>query len=360
LDNDINLNFYVKFYENKDFVQKIPEEYDLKLDLVECDDEYCKYSFKKINDLHKSSIIIVQINVNEYINSTKFEISLINEPKLLSKSFSKQFLKGEIGYYEVNEKSFKKSKTIIIKSDKEEIIHLNKTISPFEINGKKIYVFTKDLFQNNKSIYLSTYDENSTNDFNIEIITFDSNYNIMFLNAVSRNEKYSNTFKINDCNNFNGFIGVFNEFEKGIFYIEKLKKKAQIYYKKSINSINEFIKLNETSQNLYTYPFEYDSYYDFIQINCVEPSDIIINYYQFQPEEINLKYGMSIPFFIKDQNELNYIIKNHSEVLNRKTLKYKIELNSSQYSSKIAKFSFGGIELEINNENPLIQKNLII
>lgn len=39
---------------------------------------------------------------------------------------------------------------------------------------------------------------------------------------------------------------------------------------------------------LYTYPFEYDSYYDFIQINCVEPSDIIINYYQFQPEEINL------------------------------------------------------------------------
>ena len=111
---------------------------------------------------------------------------------------------------------------------------------------------------------------------------------------------------------------------------------------------------------LYTYPFEYDSYYDFIQINCVEPSDIIINYYQFQPEEINLKYGMSIPFFIKDQNELNYIIKNHSEVLNEKTLKYKIKLISSQYSSKIAKFSFGGIELEINNENPLIQKNLII
>ena len=68
MDNDINLNFYVKFYENKDFVQKIPEEYDLKLDLVECD-EYCKYSFEKINDLHKSSIIIVQINVNEYINS---------------------------------------------------------------------------------------------------------------------------------------------------------------------------------------------------------------------------------------------------------------------------------------------------
>lgn len=43
---------------------------------------------------------------------------------------------------------------------------------------------------------------------------------------------------------------------------------------------------------------------------------------------------MSIPFFIKDQNELNYIIKNHSEVLNRKTLKYKIELNSSQYYLK--------------------------
>lgn len=42
----------------------------------------------------------------------------------------------------------------------------------------------------------------------------------MFLNAVSRNEKYSNTFKINDCNNFNGFIGVFNEFEKEYFILK--------------------------------------------------------------------------------------------------------------------------------------------
>ena len=179
----ISIKFYVKFYENEDFVQKIPEDYDSKLDLVECDDKYCKYSFEKINELHKSSIIIAQINIKQYINSTNFEISLINEPKLLSKSFTKQFSKEEIGYYEINEKSFTKSKTIMIKSNMEKIIHLNDTKAPYEINGKKVYVFSKELFQNNKSIYLSTYDENSTNDFNIEILVFDSNYNIMYLNA---------------------------------------------------------------------------------------------------------------------------------------------------------------------------------
>ena len=353
--NDINLDFYIKFHENEDFIQKIPNDHDSKLNLEECDEKYCKYSFEKINELHKSSIIIVQININKYINSTSFEISLINEPKLLSKSFTKQFSKGEIGYYKVNEKSFIKSSTIIIKSNIEEIIHLNDTTSPFQVNGKKVYVFTKELFQNNKSIYLSTYDENSNNDFNIEILTFDSNYNIIYLNSISRNEQYSNILKIKNCNNFNGFIGVFNESEKGIFYIEKLKKKAQIYYKKSINNINEFIKLNETSKNLYTYPFEYDSYYNFFQVNCIEPLDITFNCYQFQPEEINLKFGMSIPFFIKNQNSLNYIIKNYSEVF-KKNIKYRIEMITSQYSSKIVKFSFGGIELEINNENPFMQK----
>ena len=357
LNNDINIDFYVKFYENDDFIQKIPDGYDSKLNLEECDEKYCKYYFEKINELHKSSIIIVQININKYINSTSFEIALINEPKLLSKSFTKQFSKGEIGYYKVNEKSFIKSKTIIIKSDIEEIIHLNNTTYLYQINGKKIYILSKDLFQNNNTIYLSIYDENSNNDFNIEILTFDSNYNIVYLNSISRNKKYSYTLKIKNCNNFNGFIGVFNESEKGIFYIEKFSQKARIYYKKSINSINEFIKLNDSFTNLYTYPFEYDSYYDFIQVNCIEPLDITFYYYQFQPEEINLEYGMSIPFFIKNKNNLNYIIKNYSEVLNKK-IKYKIEIIPYQNSSKIAKFSFGGIELEINNKNPLIKKSI--
>ena len=91
--------------------------YDTKLKLKECDNNYCKYSFEKINILHKSAIIIIEINSDTYINYTHFEIALMDEPKLLYKSFRKEFSKSEIGKYLINEQSFKNIQTIIIKSD---------------------------------------------------------------------------------------------------------------------------------------------------------------------------------------------------------------------------------------------------
>ena len=351
---DLNIQYFVKFYKDDNLDKINLNDYENELILEECDENYCKYSFEKINDIDKSAILIVEINSNKNIYYTNFEILLIDDYKLLYKSFIKDFSKDNIGKYLINEKSFKAIQTIIIKSDREGIIHLNNTINSILLNEKKVYVFTKNDLKNSKEIYLTLSDENKDYNFTIEILTFDINYNIKYINTNSRKDSM-NSIKIENCNNFNGLIGVYNNLEKMIFYVDIIKGDAQIYYKNSIKELNEFLNLNKSSNNLYTYPLIYDSKYDYIQIICTQPIEINIINYDISSNEIELTLGMSIPFFISKMNTSNYIIKDKLQILNNK-IKYKFELILSKYYNKRVKYFFGENEYELNSKIPFIQK----
>jgi len=351
--NEININYYVKFYEHNNLDKMNSNDYEKELILEECDDNYCKYSFEKMNDNHKSALIIVEINSNQYINYTNFEILLIDDYKLLYKSFIKKFSKDDFGKYLINEKSFKNNQTIIIKSDIEGVIYLNNSHEIFLPNEKKIYVFTMNNLKNISEIYITFYDKKKEKNFNIEILTLNNNYDIQYFNFNTKKDNFK-TIKIEKCNQFNGFIFLYNISEKVIFYLNITKGDPKIYYKNSINNLNEFLTLNKSSNNLYIYPSIYESSYDFIQIECLKYSEIKFIFYENPPNEFELKFGMSIPLFIENKKTINYIIKDESEILNKK-VKYRIELISSEYYSKRAKLIFENNNYEINNKNNYIQ-----
>ena len=250
----------------------------------------------------------------------------------------------------------KNIQTIIIKSDIEGVIHLNNTIDSILLNEKKVYVFENNMIKYNKEIYLTLYDKNKEKNFNIEIFTFGINYNIKYINTNSRKD-YMNSIKIDNCNKFNGLIGVYNNLEKLIFSIDIIQGDAEIYIKNSINELNDFINLNKSLNNLYTYPSIYESYYDFIQIKCTKPSEINFNFYDIHSSnEIEIKYGMNILLFIENKKTINYIIKDELQILNDK-IKYRFELVVSKYYNKRVKYVLGENEYELNIKNPFIQNN---
>jgi len=351
--NEINIKYYVKFYEHNNLDEMNSNDYDNQLILEDCDNNYCKYSFEKINNNHKSAIIIVEINSNKYINYTNFEILLIDDYKLLYKSFIKEFSKDDIGKYLINEKTFKNSHTIIIKSDIEGVIYLNNSHDLYLLNGKKVYVFTRNNLKNISEIYLSLHDKNKEKEFKIEILTLNNNFDIQYFNFNTKQDN-SKIIKIEKNNKFKGFISLYNISEKVILYVDIIKGDPIIYYKNSINDLNEFLTLNKSSNNLYVYPSIYESNYDFIQIECSKYSEIKFIFYEIFPNEIELKFGISIPLFIENKKTMNYIIKDESEILNKK-IKYRIELIPSEYYSKSSKVIFGDINYEINDKNKYIQ-----
>ena len=56
-------------------------------------------------------------------------------------------------------------------------------------------------------------------------------------------------------------------------------------------------------------------------------------FYEIPSNEIELKFIINIPLFVENKKTINYIIKDESEVFNKK-VKYRIELFPSEYYSK--------------------------
>ena len=68
-------------------------------------------------------------------------------------------------------------------------------------------------------------------------------------------------------------------------------------------------------------------------------------FYEIPSNEIEFKFGINIPLFVENKKTINYIIKDESEVFNKK-VKYRIEL---------VKLIFGDNNYEINDKNQFVQ-----
>ena len=346
--NNSQNEYKVKYFQHDNFDQMINEtKEEYLLNKSSCDDFYCLYSFIKINQNDKSALIIANIKDTQL----NYNIELLNISKLISREFKKEFLANEIGHYYINKESFKNVKNIIIQSNLENIISINQ--EKYE-NGKKIYYLTEDILRNKEYIDLIFEEKNKINKFNIEITFINDESNIQYLIHKSKKELKSLKVEINNCNIFNGLINIFNKQEDNIiFNAEIIKGDAEIYILNSINNPIEFLNIFKDLNNLYNYPFESNSQYEFIGFKCKQNSVINITYYDFSSKDIILNYQSFTPLFIKSQKENNYLIMQDSDIFKNKFI-YKFEILESKLYRKKVKINFEEKEIILDQNNKYI------
>ena len=345
-----NIEYKIKFFNHYNLdimIEEDVQEFNLKEE--QCDDKNCIYSFNKENKEYKSVLLIVKINsIDKNIGITYYDIQLLDIQLLISNSFNKEFLKNEIGKYCINKQSFENANQIIIKSSESNSIKLNN-----KLELKKIIILTKESLNNKKELSILFYNEN--NNFNVEVFVVNiNNYNLNTYIKESEIEIKNILFEVNNYNIFNGIISLFNNTnENGVFYSKVIEGNCSIYYKNSINNLNQFFSNEKLlKEDLYYYPFEYNNLqYEFISFKCNKKSKIKITYYNFNSRDIILDYGSIIPFYIKKSNENSFVFQNR--LLNEK-IYYKIELLTSNTNLKSAKINFNNITTILNNEDNIL------
>jgi hypothetical protein len=160
-------------------------------------------------------------------------------------------------------------------------------------------------------------------------------------------------YEISDCSKKNYIFGIYEKIEPNvIFYINKIEGDGKILFTNSINELDEFFQISPV--NLYKYPFEINSKNEYIQFTCSIPTKIENIYYMVQNETtLNLQKGSVIPFYFKNNTNLEFIINNNS-ILFIEKFYTKIKLIKYENENELnIDILFNNLSINLNKRNDI-------
>ena len=160
-------------------------------------------------------------------------------------------------------------------------------------------------------------------------------------------------YEISDCSKKNYIFGIYEKIEPNvIFYINKIEGDGKIFFTNSINELDEFFKISPV--NLCKYPFEINSKNEYIQFTCSIPTKIENIYYMVQNETtLNLQKGSVIPFYFKNNTNLEFIINNNS-ILFIEKFYTKIKLIKYENENELnIDILFNNLSINLNKRNDI-------